>query len=66
MLFFGFFYGVYVANVYKASAADVMDDKILTYAGMIGSLCNGSSRVIWAAFMDKYGFKKVYACLLAL
>jgi MFS family permease len=66
MLFFGFFYGVYVANVYKDSAADLIDDKILTYAGMIGAFCNGSSRVVWAALMDKYGFKRVYGCLLVL
>jgi hypothetical protein len=66
MVFFGFFYGIYVNNVYKDSAEDIMEDKILTYAGMIGAICNGSSRVIWAAFMDKFGFKKVYGCLLAL
>lgn len=66
ILFLGIFYGLYTASVYKVAAQDFIDDKALTLAGSIGSVCNGSSRIIWAAFQDRYGFKKVYYILLLL
>jgi hypothetical protein len=34
-------------------------------AGSIGAFVNGASRFGWGICADKYGFKKVYAVLLA-
>jgi nitrate/nitrite transporter NarK len=66
MNYCGLFYGLFVANFYKVSAIDVIDDKTLTLAGMIGSLSDGSSRFITATLMDYYGFKVVYSLLLCI
>lgn len=48
LLFFGMFYGLYVASVYKTTAQNSLSDLTLTIAGAIGSVCNGSSRIAWA------------------
>ena len=65
LLFEGMFFGLYMASVYKKVASGrVLSDKQLTLAGAIGSVCNGSSRIIWATLQDKYGFKKIYSYLL--
>ena len=66
MLLFGIYYGLMLVNIYKLAAQDVLSDKVLTIAGAVGSVCNGTSRIVWASFQDKYGFKKVYRCLLGL
>ena len=66
MLFCGLFYGLTVANVYKSSAAHLIEDSFLTKVGMAGSMCNGGSRVIWSTIYDYVGFKKVYGVLLVL
>lgn len=66
MLFNGVFFGTYIASVYKAINQDTLNDKILTVAGAIGSICNGGSRILWASLQDKFGFKKVYAYLLVI
>ena len=66
MLFLGTFYGCYVVSVYKTVANVNLEDHLLTLAGSLGSACNGSSRIIWATLQDKFGFKKVYSCLLTL
>jgi hypothetical protein len=64
MLLFGLFFGVYMAASYKTVALDKIDDRILTLAGSVGSVCNGSSRIIWATAQDRFGFKKVYLYLM--
>jgi MFS family permease len=66
MLYCGIFYGIYMASVYKTVAEDSLLDHELTLAGALGSACNGLSRVMWAALMDKYGFKKVYLVLMLI
>ena len=66
ILYFGLFYGVYMASVYKTTAQDTLDDHTLTLAGALGSVCNGSSRIMWASIQDKFGFKRVYFCLLLI
>lgn len=33
---------------------------------MLGSVCNGGSRFIWASMQDCLGFKKVYGIILAI
>lgn len=66
MMFNGVFFGTYIASVYKSIDVDILSDHILTVAGAIGSVCNGGSRLFWAALMDKFGFKKVYYFLLAI
>jgi len=66
MLFTGNFYGIYMASVYKAAAKDTLPDNILTYAGMIGSICNGGGRLFWGLLMDMIGFKKTYFCLIVV
>jgi len=50
ILFNGLFFGLYMASVFKfAAQGTITDDKYLTLAGAVGSVCNGSSRVIWAS-----------------
>ena len=49
LLFNGIFFGIYMGSVYKFAAEEVLDDKSLTIAGAIGSVCNGGSRVFWAS-----------------
>ena len=51
LLFEGMFFGLYMASVYKAVAQHEgkISDKALTTAGALGSVCNGSSRFIWAS-----------------
>ena len=66
LLLFGLFYPLYIASVYKPIADDVLSDSVLTAAGAIGGVCNGTSRLIWASLMDKYGFKPVYGCLMTI
>lgn len=55
-----------MASVYKEVALNILSDDTLTIAGAIGSVCNGSSRIIWATLQDKYGFRKMYFILLCL
>ena len=52
MLFNGMLFGTYVASVYKEVALKYIDDSTLTLAGAIGAFMNGSSRIVWATFMD--------------
>ena len=66
LLFQGSFFGLYIASVYKAVSDNCLSDYILTLAGSLGSICNGSSRIIWSYFQDIYGFKRVYFCILIL
>ena len=66
LLFEGMFFGLYMASVYKAIASGHLKDSVLTVAGAIGSVCNGSSRLIWATLQDKFGFKKIYTSLLVV
>jgi len=66
ILFLGTFYGCYLISVYKALASTILRDDILTLAGSLGSAFNGTSRIMWGTLQDKFGFKKVYYCLLAL
>lgn len=65
MLYFGIFYGVFMASVYKEIPEELEDD-IKTWAGGLGSICNGCSRLFWASMQDKYGFRKVYGCVLVI
>jgi len=48
MFFFGLFFGLFIASVYKTTAQEFLTDRNLTVAGAIGSICNGCSRIIWA------------------
>ena len=66
MLFQGMFFGLYMASVYKMVAQDTLSDKSLTLIGAVGSMCNGSSRFVWAALQDIYGFKNIYVCILSM
>lgn len=66
ILFLGIFYGVYISSVYKLTAQDFLLDHQLTLAGALGSVCNGCSRIFWASLQDKFGFKRVYFCLLLI
>jgi len=59
-------FGFYVASVYKTSNQGMLSDSILTVAGSLGAICNGSSRIIWGGLQDKYGFRKVYTTLMLL
>ena len=48
MLLLGMFYPLYIASAYKFLAQDTLKDHVLTVAGSIGSVFNGSSRIFWA------------------
>jgi len=64
MLFFGTFYGAYMAANYKFISE--LDDVTLTIAGSVGAIFNGGSRLMWGVLLDKYGFRKVYMILMTL
>jgi hypothetical protein len=64
LMFFGIFYGLYLASVFKIIAQDFLKDDILMVAGALGSICTGCSRILWASVMDKFGFKKVYGAVM--
>ena len=49
LLFLGTFYGVYMASVYKTTAQGFLSDSLLTTVGSLGAVCNGGSRIMWAA-----------------
>lgn len=66
MFYLGLFYPLYIASVYKPIAQNILHDSVLTFAGALGSVCNGCSRIFWAWLSDKYGFRKVYAFLLLI
>lgn len=68
MLYFSAFYGMFMAAVFKnfGSHKNITNDLVLTTAGAVGSVFNGSSRVFWATLQDKIGFKKVYFCVLCI
>lgn len=67
MVIFGTFFGYLMANNYKVyGLTRINNDAFVTLVGSIGSLVNGASRAIWAAFYDKYGFKRVYFVLLVV
>jgi len=67
MVLFGTFLGYLMANNYKVYGLEnINDDSFLTLVGSIGSATNGCSRAVWALLYDKFGFKKVYFCLLIL
>lgn len=67
MVICGTFFGYLMANNYKVyGLTKIPDDAFVTLCGSIGSLANGSSRAIWAAFYDRFGFKRVYFVLLTL
>ena len=56
-------FGQFMINNYKNYGVmhpALENDTYLTTIGSISSFCNGSSRIIWATFFDKYGFRCVF------
>ena len=51
-------------KIYELSIID--DDQFVTIAGSLGSISNGLTRPLWAAFFDKFGFKKVFLVLVII
>ena len=64
--FNGLYFGVIVASIYKQVDLENLSDETLTIAGAIGTVCNGCSRVFWPTLSDKFGFRRVYYCLLTV
>ena len=64
MLYLGIFFSYYVISQFKNITG--LSDEKLTYFGAIKAIFNGCSRVIWAALMDKFGFKKTYIVIMVL
>ena len=64
MLWFGIFYGYFMAGTYKTISD--LPDSYLTLVGSVGSIFNGGTRVIWGATMDKTGFKKLYIFIMTV
>ena len=66
MLMFGIFFGVYVAAVFKVIAIGKLDDRTLTFAGALGYIFNGSSRILWASLLDRFRFRTIYFIILII
>lgn len=63
---FGSFQAIYIANVYKVMADDILDDHTLTLAATIGSVMHLLSRFIWSALHDRFGFRSIYGIITAI
>ena len=66
MMYFGIFFSILTMSIYKTSAQSLLSDKLLSIFGAIGAICNGLSRLIVGILQDRYGFKKLYGCLLSI
>lgn len=42
------------------------DDLFLTTVGSVGAASNGVSRFVWASLMDRFGYKKIFSCMLVI
>lgn len=61
------FYGLYLVAAYKIFGKENhIDDFTLTFAGSLGSVLNGGSKVLNGILADKIGFKKIYYVVLIL
>ena len=51
-------YGTYFSYIYKTRGEDYgLDDYLLTWAGSVGSIVNGATRLLMGICYDKIGFK---------
>lgn len=67
MSFFSIIPGYFVANCFKVfGRTKIDDDRFLAVVGSVSSFFNGSCRLAWGGVMDRLGFKKTYAGLLAI
>lgn len=68
MAFLSSFYGMYMLGAYKIFGSTVgnIDDFTLTVAGSLSSLSNGLCQLTMCTLFDKYGFKRIYGCVLCL
>lgn len=58
---------MYVASTFKNFGKEKgLDDYVLTAAGSFGAVFNGTSRIFWATYQDKIGFKKIYISMLCI
>lgn len=55
-----------MASIYKQINLENLSDRTLTIAGAIGTVCNGVSRVFWPTLQDRFGFRRIYYCLLTV
>lgn len=62
----GTFFGIYLVSVYKTFAGTQIDDRTLTLAGSLAAAANGFSRVVWASFMDRFGFRPVMLVMMTI
>ena len=68
MNFLSVFVGLFIANEYKVywlNSGFAPGEKFLATVGAIGSVCNGM-RFVWAALLDKFSYRSVYAVLLSM
>lgn len=67
MLIGSAFYGLYLVAAYKIFGKENhIDDFTLTFAGSLGSIMNGGSKVLCGILADKIGFKKIYYAVIIL
>ena len=59
----GSFQALYIANVYKVAAQNVLEDHTLTLAATMGGIMNALSRFMWSALQDKFGFRTIYGII---
>jgi len=53
-------------NTYKIVADGFLRDHTLATCASVGMVSNAISRIIWSTLQDRFGFKKIYICLLTL
>lgn len=59
--------GLTSASIYKLFASSNFDDdSFLAVTGALGALSNGFGRLVWAATVDLFGFKKPFAAMLLI
>ena len=58
---------MFLNNNYKVyGMITIKDDLFLTTVGSVGAASNGISRFVWAFLTDKYGYKKMFTCMLVI
>lgn len=60
-------WGLFMANSYKVYGLSIgLTDSQNTVIGSVHSMANALSRAMWAALMDKYGFKIVFCIIMVV
>lgn len=59
-------FGLYMSSICKNFGQEIIsNDRFFTYVNITNSVCSALFRIACAALMDKFGFHKVFLCILA-